>query len=111
MSALPSVRRVLKSLPRFAERLDLRPPEIPDAVARQLPRIIEPLASVPALRRFASRLLINHYGYATTLRPRALSMASDYTTWWSLTDSHVHRSPPSARPIRRRSRRCPPRPT
>ena len=87
MSALPSVRRIMKALPRFAERLDLRRPEIPDAVARQLPRIIEPIASLPALRRLASRMLINHYGYATTLRPRALSRASDYTTWLSLTDS------------------------
>ena len=55
-------------------------------LARQLPRIIEPLTSLPPVRRLASRMLINYYSYATSLRPRALSMASDYTTWSSLTD-------------------------
>ena len=86
MSALPSLRTVSEALPRMVGRLDLRRPVLPDALARRMPRIVAGLDSVPAARRLASRLLINHYGYATTLRPRALSMASDYTTWTSLTD-------------------------
>ncbi len=76
---------VNQALPRLVGRLHLRPPVLPDALARQLPRIVEPLASVPPFRRVASRLVINHYGYATSLRPRALTMMSDYTTWATLT--------------------------
>ena len=62
-----------------------------------------------ALRRLASRMLINHYGYATTLRPRALSLASDYTSWSSLTDrTYTGRHLPPADP--EWTRRCRPRP-
>ena len=73
-------------LPRIVRKLDLKPPTLPEALVHQLPRIIEPLASLPALRRLASKLLINHYSYATSLRPRALTLESDYTTWATLTD-------------------------
>lgn len=61
---------------------------VPDVVARQLPKVLgrSGLGSVAPLRRLASRLLINEFGYSTTLRPRALSLASDYTSWLSLTD-------------------------
>lgn len=45
-----------------------------------------PLYRYPAARRIVSRLLIDKYGKATSPRPRALSMASDYTSWNSLTD-------------------------
>ena len=83
MSTLPSTKA---TLPRLAEKLHLRPPTLPEALVHQLPRIIEPLASVPPLRRLASKLLINHYSYATSLRPRALTLESDYTTWTTLTD-------------------------
>ena len=83
MSTLPSTKA---ALPRLAEKLHLRPPTLPEALVHQLPRIIEPLASVPPLRRLASKLLINHYSYATSLRPRALTLESDYTTWTTLTD-------------------------
>ena len=31
-------------------------------------------------------MVINYYSYATSLRPRALSMATDYTSWTSLVD-------------------------
>jgi prostaglandin-endoperoxide synthase 2 len=77
--------QVNEALPRLVGRLHLRPPVLPDSLSRQLPRIVDPLGSVPPLRRLASRLVINHYGYATTLRPRALTMMSDYTTWATLT--------------------------
>ena len=96
MSTPPST----KALPRLVEKLHLKPPALPEALVHQLPRIIEPLASVPPVRRLVSRLLINHFGYATTLRPRALSLASDYTSWKSLTDrtySGRHLPPADAR--------------
>jgi prostaglandin-endoperoxide synthase 2 len=83
MSTLPGTKRMLPSL---AERVHLKPPALPEVLVRQLPRIIEPLASLPPLRRLASKLLINHYSYATSLRPRALTLESDYTTWATLTD-------------------------
>jgi prostaglandin-endoperoxide synthase 2 len=44
------------------------------------------LGGIEPIRRLISRALINQFGYATTLRPRALSLASDYTSWLSLTD-------------------------
>ena len=77
---------VTESLPRMVRRLGLRPPVLPPVLAKQLPGILEPLTSLPPVRRLASKMLINYYSYATSLRPRALSMASDYTTWSSLTD-------------------------
>ena len=86
MSALPSLHTAGEALPRMLGKLGLRRPVLPDVLARKMPRIVGDLDTVPAVRRLASRLLINHYGYATTLRPRALSMANDYTTWTSLTD-------------------------
>jgi prostaglandin-endoperoxide synthase 2 len=63
-------------------------PPLPGVVTRQLPKIIGQLhlADVPPLRGLASRVVINQFAYATTLRPRALSLASDYTSWQSLTD-------------------------
>jgi prostaglandin-endoperoxide synthase 2 len=47
---------------------------------------VKPIASIPPLARYLSRKVINEFGYATTLRPRPLSLASDYTSWLSLTD-------------------------
>ena len=85
-STRPPHLGVTESLPRMVRRLGLRPPVLPPVLARQLPAIIEPLTSLPPVRRLASRMVINYYSYATSLRPRALSMASDYTTWSSLTD-------------------------
>ncbi len=86
MLALPTLSTLTKPLPRALERLGVRAPVLPSVVSRQLPRLIEPLAGITPLRRTLSKLVINYYAYATTLRPRALSMASDYTTWLSLTD-------------------------
>jgi prostaglandin-endoperoxide synthase 2 len=44
------------------------------------------VAAVPALHSIVNRKLINSYAYATGPRPRAYSMAADYTTWRGLTD-------------------------
>src|ERR1700759_160289 len=86
MPALLSLGSASQAFPRMAGKLGLRRPVLPDVLARKMPRIVADLDSVPALRRLASRLMINYYGYATTLRPRAWSMANDFTTWTSLTD-------------------------
>jgi prostaglandin-endoperoxide synthase 2 len=61
---------------------------VPDVVARQLPKVVGRLGlgGIEPIRRLVSRALINKFGYSTTLRPRALSLASDYTSWLSLTD-------------------------
>ena len=83
MSTPPSTKAACPVLPRSCT--SSRRPS-PRLLVHQLPRIIEPLASVPPLRRLASKLLINHYSYATSLRPRALTLESDYTTWTTLTD-------------------------
>ena len=64
----------------------LRVLNLPAPINRLLPIIVKPIASVPPLARFLSRKMINQFGYATTLRPRPLSLASDYTSWLSLTD-------------------------
>jgi prostaglandin-endoperoxide synthase 2 len=62
------------SLPRPVENA------ITDAVDRA------GIGGVEPIRRVVSRMVTNRFGYATTLRPRALSLASDYTSWLSLTD-------------------------
>jgi prostaglandin-endoperoxide synthase 2 len=80
----PPHLNVTEALPRLVGRLTLRPLPIPEVLAKQLPRIIEPLASLPPVRRLASRMVINYYSYATSLRPRALTMEGDYTTWTGL---------------------------
>jgi prostaglandin-endoperoxide synthase 2 len=61
---------------------------MPELVARVLPTVVGRLGlgGIPCIRRLVSRVAINRFGYATTLRPRALSLASDYTSWSSLTD-------------------------
>lgn len=63
-------------------------PPLPGVVTRNLPSVIDSLhlGEVPPIRGLVSRLVINQFAYATTLRPRALSLASDYTSWQSLTD-------------------------
>lgn len=99
MLALPTLATLTRPLPRALERIGIKPPALPSAVSRQLPRLIEPLAGITSVRRTLSKIMINHYAYATTLRPRALSMASDYTTWLSLTDrSFTGRHLPPADP-------------
>lgn len=37
-------------------------------------------------RKLGTKLVVNKYAYSTQCRPRALSMAGDYTTWPGLTD-------------------------
>lgn len=41
---------------------------------------------IPAVREAANKVVLNRLGYAVEPRPRALSMAADYTTWRGLTD-------------------------
>lgn len=76
-------------------------PPLPDVISHQLPRILGSvgLGGVRPIRSFISRTVVNQFAYATTLRPRALSLASDYTSWMSLTDrtySGRHLPPASA---------------
>ncbi|GIE99448.1 peroxidase family protein [Paractinoplanes rishiriensis] len=55
-------------------------------LARRLPGLLEPLARIPLVRRVVSSLAIDILASSTSPRPRAFSMAGDYTTWMSLTD-------------------------
>ncbi|MGK8557072.1 peroxidase family protein [Nocardia gipuzkoensis] len=75
-----------RQLSRPIALLGLRPPILPPAFNRFLPNVIEPLGKVPALRRELSRFFVNYYGYATSPRPRPLTLGRDYTTWRMLTD-------------------------
>ena len=60
---------------------------LPKLVSGHLPpTIVSLVGRIPWLRRFISRRVIKDYCSATSPRPRAFSMASDYTTWQSLTD-------------------------
>src|SRR5271156_2764698 len=63
-------------------------PPLPGPVERALPDIAGRLGigGIEPIRTVVSRLAINRFGYTTTLRPRPLSLASDYTSWLSLTD-------------------------
>lgn len=61
------------------------------SVIRNLPGPIKSLAigtvnNVGPLRRFVSKQVINNLAYAVPPRPRAISMAADYTSWPGLTD-------------------------
>lgn len=99
MPALSSRLNLSEAWPQLVRKLRPRPSSLPAVLTRQLPAIIDPVASLPLVRTLASRLVINFYGYATTLRPRALSMASDYTSWPSLTNrSFTGRHLPPADP-------------
>ncbi|WP_454198292.1 peroxidase family protein [Nocardia sp. Marseille-Q1738] len=75
-----------RQLSRPIALLGLRPPILPPALNQFLPNVIEPLAKVPVLRRELSRFFVNYYGYATSPRPRPLTLGRDYTTWRTLTD-------------------------
>jgi prostaglandin-endoperoxide synthase 2 len=61
---------------------------LPDALLVRVAKVVTRLglSRIKPIRRLVSRTLINQFGYATSLRPRALSLASDYTSWLSLTD-------------------------
>ncbi|HWD84697.1 MAG TPA: hypothetical protein VG321_03020, partial [Solirubrobacteraceae bacterium] len=61
---------------------------LPDALVLEGAKAVTRLrlSRIKPIRRLVSRVLINQFGYATSLRPRALSLASDYTSWMSLTD-------------------------
>ncbi|GAB2992040.1 hypothetical protein GCM10023080_067350 [Streptomyces pseudoechinosporeus] len=84
----PLVSRYLPNVVGPLTMLVPRLPRLPPLVSRYLPNVVGPLglSGVPPIRRFVSRAVINYFGYMTTLRPRALSLAGDYTSWQSLTD-------------------------
>jgi prostaglandin-endoperoxide synthase 2 len=61
------------------------------ALLRRLPApvrkaVVAIINSVGPIRRFVSRRAINKLAYAAPPRPRAVSMAAEYTTWRGLTD-------------------------
>jgi len=61
------------------------------SVVRRLPAPVKKafvaiVNAVPPLRRAVSKLTINRYANACPPRPRAISMADDYTTWRGLID-------------------------
>ena len=59
---------------------------LPPLLTRTLPRFLEPLGRIPFARTAISWVIITDLANATSPRPRPLSMASDYTSWKSLTD-------------------------
>jgi prostaglandin-endoperoxide synthase 2 len=63
-------------------------PRLPRQVENLLTDVVDRagIGGIEPIRRLVSRIAINRFGYSTTLRPRALSLASDYTSWMSLTD-------------------------
>ncbi|SOD74571.1 prostaglandin-endoperoxide synthase 2 [Jatrophihabitans sp. GAS493] len=61
-------------------------PQLPKSINHLIPKLVGPLRDVPAVRGLLSGLIINEFSYSTTLRPRPLSLMSDYTSWESLTD-------------------------
>lgn len=63
------LRTILKKLPRFVQR-----------------PIVGAINGIGPLRRTVSKIIINKAAYATPPRPRAVSMAAEYTTWRGLTD-------------------------
>lgn len=83
MLVIPSPGSLLS---RAIGRLGLRPPTLPSVVSQSLPTVIEPFVKLPGMRRWLSRQVIDYYADATSPRPRALTLGSDYTTWRTLTD-------------------------
>ena len=74
-------------VPEGLRRLRLaRTPELPAPVRRVLPGLTRLLGAVPWVRSLATQATVNYYGYATTPRPRELTLADDYPTWRTLTD-------------------------
>ena len=76
-----ATRRPLLTRPRSLNIgwLDSLPPSVPEAV-------MSVVGSVPPLRRALSWFAINSLAYAAAPRPRPLTLASDYTSWKTLTD-------------------------
>jgi prostaglandin-endoperoxide synthase 2 len=99
MPSIPPLSTLTRPIPLVLDRLGVKPPVLPPVISRQLPWLIEPIAGITPVRRTLSRLGINYYAYATKLRPRALTLACDYTTWQTLTDrSFTGRHLPPADP-------------
>ncbi|MFE5708341.1 peroxidase family protein [Rhodococcus koreensis] len=71
---------------RHLRHLAQQLPALRPNLTRIAPRIVTTIGRIPRLRTTLSRWIINDFAYATPPRPRPLSLASDYTTWTSLTD-------------------------
>ncbi len=59
---------------------------LPTFLSDHLPKVVGLVGRIPWLREGISRKAINGYCSATSPRPRAHSMAGDYTSWRGLTD-------------------------
>jgi prostaglandin-endoperoxide synthase 2 len=70
-------------------------------VALDVLRVLGVVGRIPVLRRLGSAVVIGVLANSTTPRPRALSMAEDYTSWKSLTDRSFsgRHLPPSTVPL------------
>ncbi|HEY2191317.1 MAG TPA: peroxidase family protein [Actinomycetospora sp.] len=74
-------------VPEALRRLRLaRTPELPAPVRDLLPGLFRMLGALPGARSLGTQAAVNYYGYATTPRPRELTLAVDYPTWRTLTD-------------------------
>jgi prostaglandin-endoperoxide synthase 2 len=63
-----------------------RTPELPGPVRAVLPLVSRLVGAVPGVRDLGSQAAVNYYGYATSPRPRELTLAEDHPTWRTLTD-------------------------
>jgi prostaglandin-endoperoxide synthase 2 len=73
--------------------------QIPHALDRFLPGVFGALRHVPFGPRVVTELLVGQLANATAPRPRPFTLASDYTSWLSLTDrSFTGRHLPPAAP-------------
>src|ERR1700712_5054446 len=74
-------------IPGAIRRLRAGPtPELPGPVRDVLPRVCRLLGAVPLVRSLGTQAAVNYYGYATSPRPRELTLATDHPTWRTLTD-------------------------
>jgi prostaglandin-endoperoxide synthase 2 len=74
-------------VPGAIRRLRAGPtPELPAPVRDVLPGVCRLLGAIPVVRSLGSQAAVNYFGYATSPRPRELTLAGDYPTWRTLTD-------------------------
>jgi prostaglandin-endoperoxide synthase 2 len=80
----PAVSAVV---PGAIRRLRVGPtPELPALVRHALPGLSRALGALPWVRSLGTQAAVNYYGYATSPRPRELTLGSDHPTWRTLTD-------------------------
>ena len=72
-------------------------------VVTAVPRLLGPLADLPAVRRVLTELAVGRLAGATPARPRPLTLGADYACWPSLTDRSFtgrHLPPPAPGSVR-----------